>query len=73
MRLVEDTERSIVVELSESNLRAMFADFEANGWTALTKFSQGVTVSVTVRRDDVHYTHAELAERGPDWGGAVNA
>ena len=73
MRLIEDTDRRIVVEISESNLRAALADFEAQGHTSLNKYSQGVTVSITVRRDEVHYTQDELAERGPNWKGAANA
>jgi hypothetical protein len=73
MRLIEDTDRAITVQLSESNLRALLADFEREGSTDLTKFDQGVTLKVEVRRDELHYTHAELAERGPNWKGAVNA
>ena len=73
MRLVSDHDREVSVELSESNLRALLADFERNGSTDLTKYTQGVTLRVSVRRDDVHYSDAELALRGPDWKGAVNA
>lgn len=73
MRLIEDSNYKVIIELSESNLRAMLADFESSGSTSLTKASQGVLVQVLVARDDAHYTRSELAERGPNWKGAVNA
>lgn len=73
MKLIEDTDRAITVQLSESNLRALLADFEREGSTDLTKFDQGVTLKVEVRRDDLHYSYADLAKRGPNWKGAANA
>jgi len=73
MRLIEDTDRNIVIELSESNLRALLADFDANGSTVLAKYSQGLNLQVRVARDDSHYSRSELAERGPNWKGAANA
>ena len=73
MRLIEDSTYTISIELSESNLRAMLADFENNGSTSLSKQSQGVMVHVRVLSDVSHYSHDELAERGPNWKGAVNA
>ena len=72
MRLIEDTDRAITVQLSESNLRALLADFEREGATDLIKFDQGVTLTVEVRRDDAHYSYEDLNRRGPNWKGAAN-
>ena len=73
MKLIEDTDRAITVQLSESNLRALLADFEREGSTDLQKFDQGVTLKVEVRRDELHYSYEDLAARGPNWKGAANA
>ena len=73
MKLIEHTESVIVVEISESNLRAILADFEDEGYSELTKYDKGVIVRVRVRRDHVHYNYADLAKRGPNWKGAANA
>jgi hypothetical protein len=73
MKLVWNTDRDVKVELSESNLRALLADFDANNFTDLTRHRDGVTIVVSVRADDIHYSHDELIERGPNWKGASNA
>ena len=73
MKLIEDTDLRITVQLSESNLRALLADFEREGSTDLTKHDQGVTLKVEVRRDELHYSYDDLNVRGPNWKGAVNA
>ena len=73
MKLIQDTEQVVTIQLSESNLRALLADFEREGSTDLTKFDQGVTIKVEVRRDDLHYSYDDLNRRGPNWKGAANA
>jgi hypothetical protein len=72
MKLIENTDRGVLVQLSESNLRALLADFDRVGFTDLTKFDQGVKLTVEVRRDDVHYGYDDLNRRGPNWKGAAN-
>ena len=72
MKLIEDTDRAITVQLSESNLRALLADFEREGATDLIKFDQGVTLKVEVRRDELHYSYDDLNRRGPNWKGAAS-
>jgi hypothetical protein len=64
VKLIEDTDRAVTVEVSEANLRALFKDFERTGSsTEIVKHHQGVLVRLRVVRNEAHYSDAELSER----------
>jgi hypothetical protein len=63
MKLIEDSNYTVEIEISEANLRALLKDFERNGNTAISRHHQGVMVRVSVKRDEEHYSAGELSRR----------